>query len=294
MRTAVFIDRLIHPLLAGLLLAAPNVAMPSLAQEAAVASRTPDVHYVPTAPEIVERMLELTRVTEDDLVYDLGCGDGRIVIAAVRRYGARGVCVDIDPERIRESRHNADSLGVADRIEFIEGDLFETDLRPATVVTLYLLPALNLRLRPKLFEELRPGTRVVSHQFDMGDWVGDSVEVVKRVDGGESLVHTWVIPADVAGRWTVTVQGAGGDRRYTLQLEQTYQQFNGTAGAVAPGALADTHLVGDSIWFTLTDEWDGRPAALHFSGHVKDDEMGGNVTTEEGSPLGTWSATRGN
>jgi ribosomal protein L11 methylase PrmA len=125
---------------------------------------------VATQPEVVDAMLEAAQVGAGDVVYDLGCGDGIIVVAAARRHGARGVCVDLDPQRIREARANAEKAGVADRITFVTGDLFATDLRPATVVTLYLSPDLNLRLRPKLSRELAPGTRVVSHDFDLGDW----------------------------------------------------------------------------------------------------------------------------
>lgn len=149
-----------------------------------------DVPYVPTPTPVVEKMLELAKVGPDDVVYDLGSGDGRIVIAAVQKYGARGIGVDIDPERVREARQNAKAAGVADRVEFREGDLFKMDLSDATVVTLYLLSAVNLRLRPKLFEELKPGTRVVSHAFDMGDWAPLRTESV-----GGSTIYYWVIPS---------------------------------------------------------------------------------------------------
>jgi SAM-dependent methyltransferase len=130
--------------------------------------RTPDVQYVPTPHHVVAEMLRIAGVTKDDVVYDLGSGDGRVVIAAVTRYGARGVGVDIDPQRIEESRANARNAGVADRVTFLQQDLFATDIREATVVSLYLLPKLNLQLRPKLFSDLRLGTRVVSHAFAMG------------------------------------------------------------------------------------------------------------------------------
>ncbi len=144
--------------------------------------------YEPSAPEVVEAMLRLAGVGRDDVVYDLGCGDGRIVIAAAKR-GARAVGVDIDPQRIREARANARSAGVEDRVELRVGDLFETDVRPATVVMLYLWPQVNLRLRPKLLAELRPGTRVVSHAHDMGDWTPQRTAVV-----GGARVLLWIIP----------------------------------------------------------------------------------------------------
>ena len=148
-----------------------------------------DVPFVPTPEKVVERMLEIAKVGPNDLVYDLGSGDGRIVIAAAKKHGARGVGIDIDPERVKEARANARSAGVSDRVEFREADLFKTDLSEATVVTLYLLSSVNLQLRPKLLSELKPGTRIVSHAFDMGDWKPLRTEKV-----GSSTVYYWVVP----------------------------------------------------------------------------------------------------
>jgi SAM-dependent methyltransferase len=148
----------------------------------------PEVPYVPTSEAIVNEMLRLAAVTKDDVVYDLGCGDGRIVIAAAKNYGARGVGVDIDPQRIKEANENARKAGVADKVKFVQADLFETDLREATVVTLYLLPDVNLRLRPKLQKELRPGARIVSHAFDMGDWKPKQTVEIER-----KYVYLWTI-----------------------------------------------------------------------------------------------------
>lgn len=154
----------------------------------------PEVPYVPTPEEVVDAMLKLADVKKDDIVYDLGSGDGRLVITAVKKFGARrGVGVDIDPERVRESNENAQKAGVTDRVKFLEQDLFETDIKEATVVTLYLLPDVNLRLRPKLLSDLKPGTRVVSHSFDMGDWKPDKTENV----GGRNIYY-WVVPAKAA------------------------------------------------------------------------------------------------
>ncbi len=150
--------------------------------------RTPDVVYVPTPDRVVATMLDLAKVGKDDVVYDLGCGDGRIVIAAARRGAKRALGIDIDPQRIREARANVRSAGVEDRVEIVEGDLFELPLGGATVVTLYLLPDLNLRLRPKLLA-LKPGTRIVSHEFDMGDW---RPEQEVHVDG--KTVYAWTVP----------------------------------------------------------------------------------------------------
>jgi tRNA G37 N-methylase Trm5 len=156
--------------------------------------KLPEVPYVPTPENVVEAMLKLADVKKDDIVYDLGSGDGRLVITAVKKFGARrGVGVDIDPERVRESNENAQKAGVTDRVKFLEQDLFETDIREATVVTLYLLPEVNLRLRPKLLSDLKPGTRIVSHRFDMGDWKPDKTEHV-----GDRVIYYWVVPAKAA------------------------------------------------------------------------------------------------
>jgi SAM-dependent methyltransferase len=156
--------------------------------------RAPDVRYEPTPMDVAGVMLRLADVKPGDAVYDLGCGDGRIVIAAVRQYNARGVCVDIDPRRIAESRENAREAGVADRILFLNQDLLAADISGATVVMLFLSPELNLKLRPKLLRELRPGTRIVSHWHDMGDWRPQKTMRV-RSGGYERHVYLWVVPA---------------------------------------------------------------------------------------------------
>ncbi len=148
-----------------------------------------DVPYVPTPEAVVDKMLDMAKVRASDIVYDLGSGDGRIVIRAAQKRGARGVGIDLDPDRVREARANARRAGVEDRVEFRQGNLFDVNLSPATVVTLYLLPGVNLKLKPKLLRELKPGTRVVSHSFDMGDW---KPEKTVEVDGRK--VHYWVIP----------------------------------------------------------------------------------------------------
>ncbi len=155
----------------------------------AAAARQPDVIYVPTPQELVEDMLRLADVKQGDVLYDLGSGDGRIPVTAAKKYGVRAVGIDIDPERIREAHANAKKHGVARLVTFRRQDLFKADFREATVVTLYLLPELNLRLRPQLLKQLRPGTRVVSHQFDMGDWRPD-----KTLESNGRTVYFWVIP----------------------------------------------------------------------------------------------------
>jgi SAM-dependent methyltransferase len=148
-----------------------------------------DVPYVPTPPEVVDAMLNLANVGKGDVVYDLGCGDGRVVITAAKEKGARGVGIDIDQERINEATENAEKAGVAGRVQFRLQDLFKADIREATVVTLYLLPAINLKLRPKLWRDLKPGTRIVSHSFDMGDWKPEKKIVVNSEE-----IFFWTVP----------------------------------------------------------------------------------------------------
>ena len=178
-------------LLASALLLLCAAATATAAEESATRpKRKLDVWYVPTPYEIVDRMLDVAKVRAGDVVYDLGCGDGRMVIAAAKKYGTRGVGVDLDPARIREARANAKQAGVDGLVTFQVADMFQTDIREATVVMLYLLPELNRRLKPKLFAELRPGARVVSHDWDMGrDWPPD--QYVKL--GGDGI-YLWIMP----------------------------------------------------------------------------------------------------
>jgi SAM-dependent methyltransferase len=159
-----------------------------LPQVAGTEQRRPDVIFVPTRDAVIEAMLDTAGVGPNDIVYDLGCGDGRIVVAAAKR-GARAVGIDIDPQRIVEAKQRAADEGVTDKVTFLEQDLFQSDIREATVVTLYLLPTLNVKLRPMLMEQLRPGTRIVSHDFDMGDWKPE-----KTVEADGKTVYFWTIP----------------------------------------------------------------------------------------------------
>lgn len=166
-------------------------------QTAPVQQRQPDVPFVPTPPEVVNRMLEIAKVTNKDVLYDLGSGDGRIVITAAQKYGARGTGIDINPQLVERSRANAETAGVADKVQFRQQDLFQADLSNATVVTLYLLPEVNLKLREKLLRELKPGTRVVSHNYDMGEWKPDRVEQVQS-SSREHIIYYWVVPEQVS------------------------------------------------------------------------------------------------
>jgi SAM-dependent methyltransferase len=171
---------------------------------APLAAQRGDVPYVPTPTEVVDTMLKLGEVKSGDVLYDLGCGDGRIVITAAQKFGARGTGVDINPERIKEAEENARQAGVTDRVKFLEKNLFDADIHDATVVTLYLLPDVNMRLRPKLLKDLKVGTRIVSHQFDMGDWKPD-----KQVEVGWRVVYLWTVTEKAKEEFGKADPGAG-------------------------------------------------------------------------------------
>jgi len=160
-----------------------------------VLSCKPDIGFLPTPADIVDASLDLAQVTASDVIYDLGCGDGRVVLTAVQRFGCCGVGIDIDPERVQQARHIASEMGVGDRAQFIQQNLFQTQFTEATVVFLYLLPHLNLRLRPALSNQLRPGSRVISRDFDMGDWQADRVLYLSASE--ESMLYYWEIGATV-------------------------------------------------------------------------------------------------
>jgi ribosomal protein L11 methylase PrmA len=189
--------RILLAVVAAVLAAAPAAALDSsspyrfLAQaQPRKPAQQPDVIYVPTPHEVVDDMLRLANVGKGDVLYDLGSGDGRIAITAAKKFGIRAVGIDIDPERIREANENARRAGVTHLVEFRQEDLFKADFREATVITLYLLPDLNVKLRPRLLDELKPGTRIVSHQFDMGTWKPE-----KRLESNGRVVYFWTIPA---------------------------------------------------------------------------------------------------
>ena len=259
----------------------------------ACGARGPDVIYLPSAADVVTRMLEVARVDSGDVVYDLGCGDGRIVIAAARDRGARGVCVDIDPSLVARSRANADTAGVANHIEFRHADMFETDLGSATVVALYLSPSLNVRLRPKLFREVRPGAWIVSHDFDMGDWKPDTTVRVTWPAGTTSAVHAWRLPADVAGTWEIVVSGDVGERRFRVRLIQQYQRLSGTASERGRTmTMAAARLAGDSVELELSGRTGDLPDLLRLAGKVSGSEMMGTVWTAANTAGTTWRAVR--
>jgi SAM-dependent methyltransferase len=223
-----------------------------------------DVPFVTTPDNVTLAMLRLADVGAHDYVIDLGSGDGRIVIVAAKRFGARGLGVDIDPQLVRQSRENAARAGVGARAKFAVQDLFKTDLSPASVVTLYLLPEVNLALRPALLA-LKPGTRVVSHDWDMADWKPDRTLVVDAPDkkiGKEksSRVHQWIVPAPVAGKWC----GKADFKGTTLQLEQRFQEFQATVTGVKAQQSFDGRIKGAMLHSTPDTSQD---IALRFDGN---------------------------
>jgi SAM-dependent methyltransferase len=211
----------------------------SPSSETYVAEENLDVPYVPTPRPVVDRMMQLAEVGPDDYLIDLGSGDGRIALAAAER-GARALGVDIDPYRVNEATAAAQFAGLQTRALFRRQDLFDTPLRDATVVAMYLLPHINLRLRPRLLTELRPGTRVLSHVFDMGAWRPD---VAEQLNG--SNIFMWIVPAAVGGTWTMTLLDGSAA---PLEIEQTFQQVAGTLGG---RQIADAALRGTSLRFTV-------------------------------------------
>jgi len=242
-----------------------------------------DVPYVPTKHEVVAEMLRIADVREDDVLYDLGCGDGRIVITAAEKIGSRGLGIDINPQRIRESRENAKKAKVTEKVRFIEQDLFETDFSEATVVALYLLPGVNLRLRPRLLRYLKPGSRVVSHNYHMGDWEPDQTTEVD-MEWNNHTVYFWVVPANVSGSWEWTLPSGSDEERYYLQLDQNFQQVSGTlTSGNTKVQIKDMVLKGDRLQFMIEGKDDKRITTMHFDGRVDGNVIEGPVVSKVGS-----------
>lgn len=251
-----------------------------------------DTPYVPTPQVVVERMLSMAAVRPGDKLIDLGSGDGRLVITAAKEYGAHGFGVDIDPRLVSRSNQAAEQAGVADRVKFLKQDLFDTDFHDADVLTLYLLPDVNLALRPKILSELRPGTRVVSHDYGMRDWRPDAEAKVPAPDKSvglrkESVVYLWIVPARVEGDWDVD---AGG-KRILLSLVQKFQKLSGSVhGAGGEAALGDVRLRGADVRLIL-------PAGAYGSdpvellGRASGDTIEGRIVGG-GRQIGTFKARR--
>jgi hypothetical protein len=262
---------------------------------AATAARGEEVPYVQTPQNVVEAMLELAGVRGNDFLIDLGSGDGRIVITAAKQYGANGVGIDYDNDLIKESADNAAKAGVADRARFLKEDIFETDLSAATVVTMYLLPEFNLRLRPRLLAELRAGARVVSHDWDMGEWAPDArIEVAapeKKIGLRKtSTLFLWIIPAQLAGKWETRVPVGDGSMEIELELEQAFQNLGGVAridGSARP--IERSEVKGRYVAFRIDDPAGG---AIRFQGNASSDRIVGQVSSPDGRTY-PWRALRG-
>ncbi len=254
-----------------------------------------DAPYVPTPDHVVDAMLELGRVGPADYLVDLGCGDGRIVITAAKKLGARGMGVDLDSGLVATARRAAEREGVAGRVSFQANDLFHTDISRATVVTMYLLQSVNLRLRPRLLKELKPGTRIISHDFDLERWQPDArltVPVPDKVYGPPSSeLFLWVVPADASGVWRWQLEVGGAAREYILSLQQEFQMLGGSMMATGRSAAVTGRMRGEEIGFVLTLDIDGRPLRHEFSGRVSGNAIAGWVTVA-GGPRLEWRATR--
>jgi hypothetical protein len=267
-----------------------------------VMAQEPRIPYVPTPQDVVDKMLQIARVSASDYLIDLGSGDGRIVVTAAKKHGARGFGVDINPTRVSEALENAQKAGVADRVAFYQRDLFQTEFRDATVISMYLLPRVNLDLRPKLLE-LKPGTRIVSHDFDMGDWKPDNhVRFYSKEKysgaGGDSEIYFWVVPARVGGtwRWELPSGGKGGKpQAYAVTLTQTFQIVSGSVaagGRTVP--LQNVKLLGDELSFAFVLDLGSGPVKHEFKGRADGDRFSGSASLSGSRTQGRydWEAER--
>ena len=250
-------------------------------------ARASDVPYVPTPWNVVDAMLGIAKVGPDDFLIDLGSGDGRIVITAAKKYGTRGFGVDIDGALVTNAQREAQRQGVSDRVAFYERNLFITDIGRATVLTMYLFPQVNMRLRPRLFVELKPGTRIVSHDFDMDNWQPDEKITLAVPDKSygppSSEVFLWIVPADASGKWRWRLTLAGIPRDYEVTFEQTFQMLEGSPVVAGKGArFRSGRMRGENISFALVAEIDGRDVRHEFSGRVSGDSISGRVTLHGG------------
>lgn len=249
-----------------------------------------EVPFVPSPQVVVDEMLRLANVTKDDFVMDLGSGDGRILITAATKFGARGIGVDLDENLIYQSDAAAQAAGVTDRVQFIRQDLFKADLSRASVITMYLLPGVNMRLRPVLLG-LKPGTRIVAHDFDLGDWKPD-VKVTIRKNA-----MLWVVPAKIEGRWRLQLPLPAGTQTWDLDIRQKYQEIDGVVRVAdrPPGGIWQPVLRGDRVSFVIVDNTDRENEAnMYFEGVARDGVMSGEFRRGVGAAQTrhTWRAER--
>jgi SAM-dependent methyltransferase len=238
-----------------------------------------DVIWVPTPDEVVDRMLRMAQVSPNDLVFDLGAGDGKIAIAAAKKFGARSVGIEYNPEMAKHAQGNVEKAGVTGKARIVNGDIFATDFSQATVVTMYLLPALNMKLRPTILS-MRPGTRIVSHSFTMEDWEADEIS---SMDGRRA--YFWLVPANVNGGWTLE----SGSEKAELAFEQRFQKIDGTVGlGHTQGGLRGARLSGFNISFAWVDN---NGVKRDYTGRVTGGKMEGSFRADNGTE-GRWSATK--
>ena len=249
-----------------------------------------EVPFVPSPQVVVDEMLRLANVTKDDFVMDLGSGDGRILITAARKFGARGIGVDLDETLIAQSEENARVANVTERVQFLRQDLFKTDFSKASVITMYLLPGVNMRLRPSLLA-LKPGTRIVAHDFDLGDWQPD-VKVTIRKN-----VMLWIVPAKIGGRWRLQLPLPSGPLSLDLDIRQKHQEIDGVVRVAdrPPAGLWQASLRGDRVRFVIVDNTDREnEASMYFEGVVRDGVMEGEFRRGVGNAQTrhAWRAVR--
>jgi len=254
------------------------------------------VPYVPTDPTVVDAMLAIAKVGPEDYLIDLGSGDGRILITAARRHGAQGFGVDLDEDLVGRATEAAKRAGVSDRVTFQARDLFITDISRATVLTLYLFQSVNLQLRSRLFAELKPGTRVVSHDFDMDEWQPDEQLTIpvpdKPYGPPESQIYFWVIPANAAGKWLGTVSAKGSASEFQAELSQSFQILTGTARVGARrGKVRSGRLRGKHLRFALDVDIGGRRVLHEFEGQIEGNTLAGTVRVPDGTTR-NWQANR--
>jgi hypothetical protein len=278
------ISRSVVPVFAAAMLATAGTAAAQQSDfKPYVGQQGKDVVWVPTPDEVVDRMLTMAQTKPDDFVIDLGSGDGKIAIAAAKKFGARSMGVEYNPDMVAFAQKNAQAAGVAGKAQIVHGDIFATDFTQATVLTMYLLPSLNMKLRPQILA-MRPGTRIVTHAFNMEDWEPDESS---DVDGRR--VYFWVVPANVAGRWAMELSGGGTSEKLSLNFEQKFQKIEGVAylGPLLAG-LRETRLSGFRISFAYVDS---RGVRRDFAGRVTGATMEGSYRTDGGQE-GRWSAAK--
>ena len=262
---------------------ADQVQIPA-APEIPSGEKKPDIFYLPTPQRVVDAMLLMAEVNKHDVLYDLGSGDGRLVITAAKRYGAHGIGIEIDPKLLAEANKNARAAKVQDKVEFRQQDLFTSDFSDASVITLYLLDTLNERLRPRILAQVKPGTRIVSHAFRMGEWEPDQTRTLK-IEGTDYNAFFWVVPANVSGRWRIAGNAKPKGMPESVTIEQTFQRFtvrrSDNNDEIGAGSVNGTEFV-----MMMRDTPDA--AATSFIGTID----GNSIKATASNKRGTWRGER--